>query len=328
MKKINMKEKIPKTVLIKRIIYIILAVIILGVGIQQVYNFVSREMIKVKNSYVTIDGKKIYYKTEGTGDYTVIFSGDTGTNMYEWNKTIEELEDSKVKTFVYNRNGYGLSSGSERLTPEQQAEQLHTLLKKSATGGNYILVGEGYGSLVMTNYAKLYPKNVKGVVLVDPIDEANKEKYHNMKNIISLGSKKVQAIGANCSLTWILGKIGLTTEYPDFEKNLTNEKEKDQYDWNKNMAPYRNAIYNENKNLYDMNSNSQTNGMFKDIPYYLISNEKDSSLKELGSKDYTTDYYVDYNGDSFASVNPRDIFVAINKVIDQASRIKARENNK
>ncbi|MGL5414173.1 MAG: alpha/beta fold hydrolase [Clostridium sp.] len=328
MKKINMKEKIPKITLIKRIIYIILAVVIVGIGIQQVYNFVSGEMIKVKSSYVTIDGKQIHYKAKGTGDYTVVFSGDTGANMYEWNKTVEDLESSGVRTFVYNRNGYGLSSGSEKLTPQEQAEQLHTLLKKSATGGNYILVGEGYGSLVMTNYAKLYPDNVKGVVLVDPINEANKNKYHTTKAAISLAGKKIQAIGANCSLTWILNKIGLTTNYPDFEKNLVNEKEKNQYDWLKNQAPYRNAIYNESKNLYDMNSNSQTKGMFGNIPYYLITNEKDSGLKDLGSESYTTEYYVDYNGDAFASTNPRDVAVAVNKVIDQATRIRARENNK
>lgn len=330
LKKINMREKVPMTVKIKRIIYIIIAIFAIGFGIQLVYNFVSGEMIKTKNTYVTIDTKKVYYHAAGAGDYTVIFSNPIGTNMYEWNKTIESLDKLGVRTFVYNRNGYGLSDGSEKMTPKEQAEQLEKVLKKAAITGNYILVGEGYGSLVLTNFAKEHPNNVKGVVLINPINEANKSEYHNFKNLMSLGGKKIQAIGANFTLTWLLDKIGLATNYPDFEKNLTNEKEKDQYDWLKNKAPYRKAIYNESKNLYDMSSNSETKGMFNNIPLYIISNIKDNPLKDLGSKDYTTEFYTDYSGHSFASENPKDVSSAITRVVDQAIRINAREkeNNK
>lgn len=330
LKKINMREKVPMTVKIKRIIYIIIAIFIIGFGIQMVYNFVSGEMIKTKTTYATIDSNKIYYNAAGTGDYTVIFSNPIGTNMYEWNKTIDNLDKLGVKTLVYNRNGYGLSDGSERMTPKQQAEQLAQLLKKSAATGNYILVGEGYGSLVMTNFAKEHPNNVKGVVLINPINEANKSEYHNFKDLVSLGGKKIQAIGANFTLTWLLDKIGATTSYPEFEKNLTSEKEKNQYDWLKNQAPYRKAIYNESKNLYDMNSDSETKGMFNNVPLYIISNIKDNPLKDLGSKDNTTEFYKDYSGHSFASENPKDVSSAISRVVDQAIRISARkeESNK
>lgn len=325
LKKINMREKIPMTVKIKRIIYIIIAILIIGFGIQIVYNFVSGEMIKTKTTYATIDSKKIYYNAAGTGDYTVIFSNPIGTNMYEWNKAIDNLGKLGVKTLVYNRNGYGLSDGSERMSPKEQAEQLAQLLKKSAATGNYILVGEGYGSLVMTNFAKEHPNNVKGVVLINPINEANKAEYHNLKDLVSLGGKKIQAIGANFTLTWLLDKIGATTSYPEFEKNLTSEKEKNQYDWLKNQAPYRKAIYNESKNLYDMNSDSETKGMFNNLPLYIISNIKDNPLKDLGSKDNTTEFYKDYSGHSFASENPKDVSAAISRVVDQAIRINARE---
>lgn len=325
LKKVNMRNKVPKVVMIKRIIYVILLVIIVGVAIQLIYNFVSGEMIKTKGMYATIDSKKIYFNTEGSGDYTIIFDGPIGDNMYEWNKTIEGLERQGVKTFVYNRNGYGFSSSSPIMTPKEQAEQLNQLLKKAAIGGKYILVGEGYGSLVLTNYAKLYPQNIKGVVLINPIDEKNKEEYDSIKNKFSLVGKKIQELGANCSLTWLLDKVGLATSYPDFEKGLTNEKELDQYNWLKNQAPYRKAIYNESKNLYNMNSDSQQAGMFSNIPYYLISNTKDNPLKDLGSKDNTIEFYKDYTGTSFASENPKDVSSAIIKVVDQAVRIKARE---
>lgn len=328
LKKVNMRDKIPKMVLIKRIIYGIILIIILGVVFQICYNFFSKEMIKNKGMYATVDSKKIYFNSEGVGEYTIIFDGSIGTNMYEWNSAIDELERQGLKTFVYNRNGYGLSSGSNLMTLEQQAEQLNGLLKKAAVGGKYILVGEEYGSLVLTNYAKLYPENVKGIVLINPINEKDKTQYNSLKDKISLWGKKIQEIGANCSLTWLLDKVGLATSYPDFEKGLTVEREKNQYDWLKNQAPYRKAIYNESKNLYEMNSSSQKDGMFKEIPYYLITNSKDNPLINLGSKENTTEYYKEYEGSSFASQNPKDISSAIIKVVDQSIRNEAREQQK
>ena len=71
-------------------------------------------------------------------------------------------------------------------------------------------------------------------------------------------------------------------------------------------------------------------GMFNNIPLYIISNIKDNPLKDLGSKDYTTEFYTDYSGHSFASENPKDVSSAITRVVDQAIRINAREkeNNK
>ncbi|WP_024613997.1 alpha/beta fold hydrolase [Clostridium sp. Ade.TY] len=314
---VNMKEKIPKFMLFKRIVAIILIVIITGIVIQWGYNFYTNEKSASRMSYTRVNGKKMEYKVNGVGDYTVIFDGTTGATADEWNKVAKEVSDNLgVKTFVYNRRGYGENDGGSLQTPKDQAEDLKILLRKAAVSSPFILVGEGYGSLIITNFANLYPDSVAGVVLVNPYDEAKlNEKGEGVSGIADLVRKKIEAIGSNVSLTLLMDKIGLASNLKDFENNLS-ESEKEQFNYRKNQSNYRNAVYNETKNIYDRESNSQKDGMFKDLPFYIISNQDDNSLKRLGSSDLTFQYKSNYDGEVYSLMDSGSVENAIKKVIE------------
>ena len=170
------KEKISKMKILKRCAIFLVVLLTIGFLIQSISNLIVNSKLKSHFKYVRLDGKKIEYKLKGSGDYTVIFDGSIGTNLYEWNNVCNMLdEENKVSTFIYNRRGYGFNDGGTRISPEEQAKQLKLLLRKAGASGPYILVGEEYGSLVLINFAKLYPDSVAGVVLVNPIAEKSLE---------------------------------------------------------------------------------------------------------------------------------------------------------
>lgn len=325
--KVNMKEKLPKFELFKRIISIILIVIITGMIIQWGYNFYVNEKVGPRMDYTRVNGKKMEYSTYGSGDFTVIFDGTTGANAYEWEQIAKDVSNNLgVKTFVYNRRGYGFDDGGRRQTPKEQAEDLKILLRKAATGAPFILVGEGYGSLVMTNFAKLYPESVKGVVLINPYDEAKlNEEGNGIKSTFNLMRKKMEALGSNMSLTLFMDKLHLVSNLDDFENNLPDFA-KDQFNYKKNQSEYRDAVYNETKNVYDRVSDSQTDGMFKDIPYYIISNEENNSLSRLGSKELTMQYKSNYNGEVYSFMDSQNIEVAIKKVVETARKLEKEKS--
>ena len=328
--KVNMKEKVPKSVLFKRIVITILIVILAGMIIQWGYGFYVSEKVDSRMKYTRVNEKKMEYNTSGTGDLTIIFDGDMAANSYEWKNVASDIQNSEgVKTFVYNRRGYGFNDGGDRLTPKEQAEDLKILLRKSAVSAPYILVGEGYGSLVMTNFANMYPDTVKGVVLINPYDE---NKLNNTKNTIGdtldLLRKKLEYLGSKCSLTLLLDKLGLASNNKEFENNLQSIA-KEEYNLKKDQSNYREAVYNERKNIYDKVSNSQRAGMFNNIPYYIISNEVDNTLKNLGSKDLTFQYKSSYNGNMYSMMDSQNVENAIKKVVETARRIEKsnKKNN-
>lgn len=68
-------------------------------------------------------------------------------------------------TIAYDRPGFGFSSGGYHPFAEQ-LETLHTLISRFG-GERAVLVGHSYGGTVALAYAARYPRDVRGLVLID-----------------------------------------------------------------------------------------------------------------------------------------------------------------
>lgn len=316
------KEKINKIKILKRCAIFLVVLLAIGFLIQSINNIIDNSKLKSRFKYVRLDGKKIEYKLKGSGDYTIIFDGSIGANLYEWDKVCKIIEnEDKVSTFIYNRRGYGFNDGGLRLTPEEQAKQLKLLLRKAGATEPYILVGEEYGSLVSTNFAELYPDSVAGVVLINPINEESLTEKETKKNIyIPYLRSQIEYAGASVSLTSLLDKMNLALENQTFISSL-NENELEEFNSFKNRKNYREAIRNEIENLYKNTSDSQYEGSLAKKPLYIISDNESEPLVKLGSSDITTLYVESSDEDPFAVVDPESVVNGINTVIKQAKKL-------
>ncbi|MBE6062283.1 MAG: alpha/beta hydrolase [Clostridium butyricum] len=316
------KEKINKVKFIKRIIIFIVILFATGFIIEMVNKTIDDRKYKSRFKYVRVEGNKLEYQLKGSGEYTIVFDGNIGTNLHQWDniyKTIEE--ESNVSVFRYNRSGYGFNDLKSAMTPEEQAKILKALLKKAGASGPYILVGEEYGSLIMTNFAKLYPDSVAGAILINPINESTLSDSDNNKIIrTKYYRSKIETIGANFSLTSLLSKMGLTMENPYFEENL-DENEKEEFECFKNKKTYRGAISYELHNLYEKVSDSQSEGILKNKPLYIITDNADTSLVNMGDEGKTIVYEEKTLENSPYSMSNSDkVVTAINNVLKQAQK--------
>ncbi len=114
-------------------------------------------------------GCTLYLLEKGSGGPTVLFeSGIAATNL-NWCR-IQETVSRFTHTASYDRGGLGWSSpASSARTPGNIAIELHAMLEGAGIKPPYVLVGHSFGGLVMRRYALLYPEDVAGVVLVDPM---------------------------------------------------------------------------------------------------------------------------------------------------------------
>jgi len=120
--------------------------------------------------WVTIGrGCQLYVVEKGSGGPTVLFeSGIAATNL-NWN-LIQRTVSGFTRTASYDRGGLGWSSPASSVrTPGNIAIELHTMLESAGIKPPYILVGHSFGGLVVRRYAVMYPDDVAGVVLVDPM---------------------------------------------------------------------------------------------------------------------------------------------------------------
>lgn len=329
LKKVNMKEKVDAKQRIKKIALIIASIFIFGFLVQNISNFIGNDKISSSLNYAKVDNKKMEYKYSGTGDYTVVFDGAIGTNLNEWHYVIDGLKDKgvSVKTFVYNRRGYGFSDAPSGETTEKQAENLKILLRKAGVSGKLILVGEQYGSLVMTDFAKLYPESVAGMVLVNPYSESTIKSDEFKKEIrYDYYKSKVEKSGTQIALTKIIDKLNFDYHVQEFEDSLSPDELKE-FDILKDQSAYRKAVNNELENLYNYSADNQISGMLDGKPLYIITNNEDEAVQDIGSKDLTTVYLTKSTSPVMSVTDPSTIVTGISNVVKSAKKISKGAGN-
>jgi pimeloyl-ACP methyl ester carboxylesterase len=125
------------------------------------------------DSMVDVGGYRLSVRQEGAanpGVPTVVFENGLGAQLRSWTRVQEQI-GQVTRTIAYDRAGVGASElGKDLPTPANIARQLHALLAKLEAPPPYILVGHSYGGPLSHTFAAMYPKEVAGLVYVDPTD--------------------------------------------------------------------------------------------------------------------------------------------------------------
>ena len=304
-RKVSMKKHRSPKEKFKIVVITIVAILIIGIVTQNIVDFIDGERLKKRVNYTTVDELRMDYRIEGEGSYTIIFDGDIGTTLEEWTSIVEELkENDSIRTFVYNRQGYGYSDiSSSGRTPEEQARDLKILLRKAGLSGPYIIVGEGYGSLVLTSFAEQFKDSVAAAIMIDPInEEVIQTKEYKQSQILTKIRRSIEKIGSKCGLTMLLDKLNLDINLED----------------------------NELKNILNGTSHSQVDGVFSDMPYYLLTRDENDPLKILGSEELT-DVHVTSCEKDYLPLNDKDnVLLAIRQTVKKLQEIETanKANNK
>ena len=114
-------------------------------------------------------GRSLYVVEKGAGGPSVIFEAGIAATNLNWHH-VQETVSHFTTTASYDRSGLGWSSPCRTVrTPGNITAELHTMLQAAGIKPPYILVGHSFGGLVMRRYAAMYPEDVAGVVLIDPM---------------------------------------------------------------------------------------------------------------------------------------------------------------
>ena len=119
----------------------------------------------------TVEGRKLKTLTirNPSAKATVVFENGSRATLAGWDKVLDGVKNSAT-VFAYNRPGYANSEATS--APRDGAtivEQLRATLKRKGLQPPYVLVGHSLGGLYMQLFARRYPEEVKGLVLVDAL---------------------------------------------------------------------------------------------------------------------------------------------------------------
>jgi len=116
---------------------------------------------------VTINSQHSFYRSRGPATSEqpplVLLHGSGGDSTV-WEAQIEAFAD-KHTVIAPDLPGHGKSAGKPLLGPEQYADWLKQLIE-SLNFTSIVLAGHSMGGIIAQEYARKYPKKLKGLVLI------------------------------------------------------------------------------------------------------------------------------------------------------------------
>ena len=120
---------------------------------------------------VAVDGaRRIHLRCMGQGAPVVVFTAGLGSWSGSWAKVQPEVAMT-TRACAWDRAGFGLSNGDPGTpqTIEATTHDLERALAKAGVEGPYVMVGQSAGAHEVLTFTDRRPRDVAGVVLVDPV---------------------------------------------------------------------------------------------------------------------------------------------------------------
>ena len=131
----------------------------------------SKENVLPTGKLFDAGGHKLHMNIMGEGYPTAILENGSGDFSFIWSLVQPEVAKF-TKVVSYDRAGYAWSEpGPTPRTSRQICLELHTALHNAGIKEPYILVGQSFGGFIVRAFARYYPNEVGGMVLVEAVQE-------------------------------------------------------------------------------------------------------------------------------------------------------------
>lgn len=116
---------------------------------------------------IDVGGYRLHLYCRGQGHPTVVFDAGLGGFSMDW-IFVQALLESETAVCAYDRAGYGWSdSGPAPRDSDRIADELDAMLRSAGIPPPYVLVGHSFGGYNVEVFAKVHPRDVAGIVLVE-----------------------------------------------------------------------------------------------------------------------------------------------------------------
>ncbi|MEN6313864.1 MAG: alpha/beta hydrolase [Clostridiaceae bacterium] len=276
---------------VRNFFIVIFALIIIAAGSGFIYEAVSESQdlksYPAPGKIINVDGHDMHIYIEGQGTETVVFAAGWGIECpyVEYSPIYTKLS-KYTRIAVYDRPGYGWSEVSNVSRDiDTVTKELHKLLELSGEKPPYILVGHSMASLELIRFAQLYPKEVKGIVMMD----AGNPDYYASQDTIQgeLSGNKLKAILQKTGIMRLLFKNEnfINSAYAsrnNFRLILPQMIEMDKALYLKNLTNKNKN--NEIKHLYE-NAKIVTGGSkLGNIPLRILTAEKSDTDDKINAE--------------------------------------------
>jgi len=162
---------------------ILLILVIIGARYQYMASRQDAKRFQPVGRMIDIGGYKLHMIDSQVGKATVVIDSAIGGKTLDWCLVQPEIAKF-ARVITYDRAGYAWSDASslERIA-ENMVKEMHAMLQNAKIPAPYILVGDGLGAINVRLFAKIYPQEVAGLILLNQ-DADNLESWKMNKLVL------------------------------------------------------------------------------------------------------------------------------------------------
>lgn len=137
-------------------------------------------------------------ETRKTGAPVIVFENGLGMGLGNWNTILDELAQ-ELPVLAYDRAGVNKSEKVYKMpTVKLVAENLKAILNTLNIPPPYLLVGHSLGGVYIRGFAGFYPKDIAGLVFIDPADfTESKNDWNNIFRTLGLSEQRIDEMLQN-----------------------------------------------------------------------------------------------------------------------------------
>jgi pimeloyl-ACP methyl ester carboxylesterase len=121
----------------------------------------------VPGNFYSVFGRQMHLNCSGAGSPTLLIEAGAGADSFGW-MGIQQKLSPLARVCTYDRAGHGWSEPrSGPRDAEAIAHELHALLELAGVPRPLVFAGHSAGGLYVREYAREFPSEVAGVVLID-----------------------------------------------------------------------------------------------------------------------------------------------------------------
>lgn len=145
----------------------------------------DRRRFPVPGKLIRVENRNIHLLCSGkrrTGQPIILLEAGMASWSFYW-RIVQPALAKFGRVCSYDRFGFGWSDPpSAKRTPERIATEIHQALQSAEESGPYLLVGHSFGGILVRQFARLYPDDVTGMVLVESAHEDQIERMPWARN--------------------------------------------------------------------------------------------------------------------------------------------------
>src|SRR5438270_3660859 len=151
------------------VLTVIASILLLQSALQLLCLWLDGRKYRAPGTLVKLPGRTAHVQQLGVGAPPIILEAGIAASSLNWSVLQPHLA-ALTTTYSYDRAGLGWSASTgNQCHLSQMADELHQWLDALHVPRPYLLAGHSYAAYILRIYARRFPSEVAGIILIDPL---------------------------------------------------------------------------------------------------------------------------------------------------------------